>query len=147
MEPDTISADTMGDVLSDTTLPDVTRIVCYWEPGSEYTKYWAVRRGDTLLHFCMEEGTYSGDYGAEPFSNVLGQSGFRILVPRGAGYYAYDYYVPDSDGVPRLLADCANEVEEADLNGDGETDLRWYYHGGHRDIYVRPVWRKTLSGS
>ena len=31
---------------------------------------------------------------------------------------------------PRLLADCANEVEEADFNGDGETDLRWYYHGG-----------------
>ena len=31
---------------------------------------------------------------------------------------------------PWLLADCANEVEEADFNGDGETDLRWYYHGG-----------------
>ena len=31
---------------------------------------------------------------------------------------------------PRLLVDCANEVEEADFNGDGETDLCWYYHGG-----------------
>ena len=129
MEPDMVPVDTMGDTLVDETLPDGTRIVCYWEPGSEYTKYWAVRREDTLLRFCVEESAYGGDYGVEPFSNVLGQSGFRILAPRGAGYYAYDYYVLDSEGVPRLLADCANEVEEADFNGDGETDLRWYYHG------------------
>ena len=130
MEPDTVSADTMGEVLADETLPDGMRIVCYWEPGSELTKYWAVRQGDTLLRFCVEESAYGGDYGVEPFSNVLGQSGFRILAPRGAGYFAYDYYVPDGEGVPRLLADCANEVEEADFNGDGETDLRWFYHGG-----------------
>ena len=135
MEPDTVSADTMGDILVDEILPDGTRIVCYWEPGSEYTKYWAVRQGDTLLRFCVEESAYNGDYGVEPFSNVLGQSGFRILAPRGAGYFAYDYYVPDGDGVPRLLAGCANEVEEADFNGDGETDLRWYSHG-NTEVYT-----------
>ena len=135
MEPDTVSADTMGDILVDETLPDGTRIVCYWEPGSEYTKYWAVRRGDTLLRFCVEESGYNGDYGVEPFSGVLGQSGFRILAPRGAGYFAYDYYVPDGDGVPRLLAGCANEVEKADFNGDGETDLRWYSHG-NTEVYT-----------
>ena len=85
MEPDTVSEDTMGEVLVDETLPDGTRIVCCREPGSELTKYWAVRREDTLIRFCVEESTYSGDYGVEPFSNVLGQSGFRILAPRGAG--------------------------------------------------------------
>lgn len=147
MEPDTVSADTMGDVLVDETLPDGTRIVCCREPGSELTKYWAVRREDTLIRFCVEESTYSGDYGVEPFSNVLGQSGFRILAPRG-GYYAYDYYVPDSVGVPRLLAGCANEVEEADFNGDGETDLRWFYHGGQEmTTYFRRDGKLYESGA
>ena len=129
-EPDTVSADTMGEVLCDTTLPDGTWVVCYREPGSEYTKYWALRDGDTLLRFCAEESAYGAGYAAEPFSNVRGQDGFRILAPRGAGYFAYDYYVPDEAGVPRLLAACANSVETADFNGDGETDLRWDYHGG-----------------
>ena len=135
MEPDTVSTDTMGDVLRDKTMPDGTQIVCYREPGSTNIKYWAIRRGDTLLRFCAEESAYGGDYSAEPFSHVLGQSGFRILASRGAGYFAYDYYVLDSAGVPRLLAGCANRVEEADFNGDGETDLRWYYHG-EAEVYT-----------
>ncbi len=135
MEPDTVSADTMGAILCDETMPDGTQIVCYWEPGSTYVKYWAIRRGDTLLRFCAEESAYGGNNSAEPFSGVLGQSGFRILAPRGAGYFAYDYYVLDSAGVPRLLAGCANRVEEADFNGDGETDLRWYYHG-EAEVYT-----------
>ncbi len=136
MEPDTSSADTMGDILCDETLPDGTRIVCYWEPGSELSKYWAVYRDDdTLLRFCKEESGYTSDYTVEPFDDILGQSGFRLLAPRGAGYFAYDYYVVDGDGIPRLLARCANEVEETDLNHDGETDLRWYYHG-RREIFT-----------
>lgn len=154
MEPDTVSADAMGEVLYDATMPDGTRIVCYWEPGSEYTKYWAVRRGDTLLRFCAEDSAYGGEYGAEPFSNVLGQDGFRILGPRGAGYFAYDYYVLDGEGVPRLLAGCANHVEEADFNGDGETDLRWFYHGGREittcfrydgGLYTSPAYTPTFE--
>ena len=55
MEPDTASADTMGDVLVDETLPDGMRIVCYRESGSEYAKYWALRQGDTLLRFCINQ--------------------------------------------------------------------------------------------
>ena len=154
MEPDTVSADAMGKVLCDETMPDGTRIVCYWEPRSEYTKYWAVRRGDTLLRFCAEDSAYGGEYGAEPFSNVLGQDGFRILGPRGAGYFAYDYYVLDGEGVPRLLAGCANHVEEADFNGDGETDLRWFYHGGREittcfrydgGLYTSPAYTPTFE--
>lgn len=135
MEPDAVSAGAMGDILCDETLPDGTRIVCYWEPGTEYTKYWAVHQGDTLLRFCEEESGYGCGYAVEPFSGVLGQDGFRILAPRGAAYDACDYYVLDSEGVPRLLAHCANQVEEADLDQDGETDLRWYYHGG-RDVFT-----------
>lgn len=147
MEPDTAPADTMGEILCDETLPGGLRIVCYWEPESEYTKYWAVRQeGDTLLRFCREESGYHFDYAVEPFSGVLGQEGFRILAPRGAGYFAYDYYVMDDEGVPRLLAGCANEVEEVDLNQDGEVDLRWYSHGGRYEFsYFRRNGQLYLS--
>ena len=126
MEPDTVSVRTMGNVLCDETMPDGTRVVCYWD-DSEHVKYWALRQGDTLLRFCREENEYDSDYAAEPFINVLGEKGFRILDPRGA-YFAYDYYVLDGAGVPRLLAACANHVEEIAM-GD-EVGLRWFYHGG-----------------
>ncbi len=130
MEADEVSADTMGEVLCDETMPDGTRIVCYQDQEDAMVKYWAVRKGDMLTRFCQEESAYRDGYAVEPFSDVLGESGFRILAPRGAAYFAYDYYVLDENGIPKLLADCANQVDEVDLNGDGETDLRWYYHGG-----------------
>ena len=53
MEPDVMSADTMGEVLVDRKLTDGTEVVCYWMPDSEYTKYWAIRQGDSLLRFCV----------------------------------------------------------------------------------------------
>lgn len=143
MEPDTVSAGTMGEILCDKTLPDGTEIVCYWhpdhltDPDYQFTKYWAVRRGGELLRFCQEESGYdsSGDYDVTPFSDILGQSGFRIRALRGAAYMAYDYYVLDENGVPRLLADCANDVVEADFNNDGVTELMWFYHGGQEIFY------------
>ncbi|MDO4315321.1 MAG: hypothetical protein Q4C45_06040 [Oscillospiraceae bacterium] len=143
MEPDRVSADTMGEILCDKTLPDGTEIVCYWhpdyltDPEYQYTKYWAVRRGDELLRFCREDSAYSSseDYDVTAFSGVLGQDGFRIKAHRGAAYLAYDYYVVDGDGVPRLLADCANTVLEGDFNSDGVTELLWFYHGGREAYY------------
>ena len=135
MKADTASSDTMGDLLCSTRLPDGTEVVCYWEPESDYTKYWAIRQADgTLRRFCQEYSAYTEGYSAEPFSDILGQDGFRISAPRGAAYHAYDYYTVDPSGTPRLLADCANDVTEADLNADGETELLWFYHGG-RDIF------------
>jgi hypothetical protein len=141
MEPDTVSADTMGDVLCDETLPDGTEVVCYWEPDHltnpdhAYTKYWAVRRGDTLLRFCQEDSGYIGGYAVTAFTNILGQDGFRMTAPRGAAYTANDYYVLDDGGTPQLLADCAGDVSEADVNGDGETELFWFYHDGSVACY------------
>lgn len=136
MEPDTVSADTMGDILCDQKLSDETRIVCYWELGDEYTKYWAVRKEDgSLLRFCREDSGYNDGYSVSLFYGILRQDGFRLFAPRGAAYNACDYYVFDSEGVPRLLASCSGEVEESDLNGDGETDLHWYYHGGGMETF------------
>lgn len=135
MEPDAVSADTMGDLLCDTLLPNGRSVVCYWEPNSDYTKYWAIRQEDgTLQRFCEEYTAYTEGYAAEPFTDILGQDGFRIIAPRGAAYLAFDYYTLDETGTPRLLATCANDVIEADVNGDGETELLWFYHGG-QDIY------------
>lgn len=142
MEPDTVSADTMGEILCDKTLPDGTSIVCYWHPDHltdptyQFTKYWAVRRGDELLRFCQETSGYDsdGDYDVTPFSDILGQSGFCIKALRGAAYLAYDYYIMDESGVPRLLADCANTVLEGDFNSDGVMELIWFYHN-FQEVY------------
>ncbi len=136
MEPDVAGMETMGEVLCDETLPGGTRVVCYWhpdrltDPDCRYEKYWAVHQGDKLLRFAAESSGYEGGYGVRPFSNVLGQSGFCIEAPRGAAYTAWDYYVFDETGVPRLLMDCSNDVLERDVNGDGVTELIWNYHGG-----------------
>lgn len=142
MEPDTAGLETMGELLCDETLPGGTRVVCYWrpdhtagpnhltDPDAQYEKHWAIHQGDQLLRFAAEYSGYEDGYRVRAFENVLGQSGFRIEAPRGAAYTAYDYYVFDETGVPRLLMDCSNNVLERDVNGDGVTELVWDYHGG-----------------
>ena len=136
MEPDTVSMNAMGEVLCDKTLPDGLEVVCFWEDGpASGVKYWAIRRGDKLLRFCREESCYTEGYDVASFTEVLGQDGFRIVAPRGVAYTAYDYYVLDDTGVPRLLADCANYVLEMDFNSDGVTELMWFYHGGQEIYY------------
>lgn len=133
--PDAASADTMGDIICDEILPDGTEIVCYWAPGTEYTKYWAIRQGDALLRFCEEESGYREDYRVEPFSGVLGHDGFRILCPRGSSYYADDYYYLDGDGVPRLLAACSGSVLARDMDNDSQRELLWLSGGAVPSIY------------
>lgn len=150
VEPMVASADSMGEIMCDRTLkePSGTRIVCYCDPDSEDIKYWAVWNGNALTRFCREESGYREGYDVEPFFDVLGQSGFRILAPRGSAYVAYDYYVMGENGVPQLLAECANQVEEVDVNRDGEVDLRWYYHGGQETYYYfRQNGQLYFSGS
>lgn len=44
----------------------------------------------------------------------------------------------EETGAPRLLADCANDVIEADVNGDDERELLWFYHGGRDIFYLFP---------
>ena len=130
LEPDTVSVDTMGEVLVDKTLSDGTRIVCYWDPDPEnqYTKYWAIRDGDALLRFYKEESGYNRDYDVGEYTNLFDHDGFILYAPRGAAYFAIDYWYLDEDGMPQMLADCSNRVIRADWNGDGEDDLMWFYH-------------------
>ena len=141
--PDTVPADAMGEVLAEAELMDGQQVVCYWEPGSDTTKYWAVRQGNELLRFAVEDSAYTGGYSVGEFSSLLGQSGFVIEAPRGAAYTARDYYVFDEEGIPRLLADCAQPTYAPDLDGDGYPDPLWLYHGG-REAYCYLVWEDAV---
>lgn len=141
--PDTVPADAMGEVLAELELMGGQQVLCYREPGSDTVKYWAVRQGDELLRFAVEESAYAGGYDVGEFSSLLGQSGFVITAPRGAAYTARDYYVFDEEGVPRLLADCAQPTYAPDLDGDGYPDPLWLYHGG-REAYCYLAWEDAL---
>ena len=141
--PDTVPADAMGEVLAEAELMDGQQVVCYRELGSDTTKYWAVRQGDELLRFAVEDSAYTGGYTVGEFSSLLGQSGFVITAPRGAAYTARDYYVFDEVGVPRLLAHCAQPTYAPDLDGDGYPDPLWLYHGG-REAYCYLAWEDAL---
>ena len=141
--PYTDPADTMGEVLAEAELLSGQQVVCYRELGSDTVKYWAVRQGDELLRFAVEDSAYADGYGVEDFSSLLGQNGFVIEAPRGAAYTARDYYVFDEEGVPQLLADCAQPTYAPDLDGDGFPDPLWLYHGG-REAYCYLVWEDAV---
>lgn len=141
--PDTVPADSMGELLAEVALMDGQQVLCYRAPGSDTVKYWAVRQEDELLRFAVEDSAYDGGYSVGEFSSLLGRSGFVIEAPRGAAYTARDYYVFDEEGVPRLLADCAQPTYAPDLDGDGYPDPLWLYHGG-REAYCYLVWEDAL---
>ena len=141
--PDTVPAEAMGEVLAEAELLSGQQVVCYRELDSDTTKYWAVRQGDELLRFAVEDSAYADGYGVEDFSSLLGRSGFVIEAPRGAAYTARDYYVFDGEGVPRLLAGCAQPTYAPDLDGDGFPDPLWLYHGG-REAYCYLVWEGAV---
>jgi len=74
-------------------------------------------------------GGYQEGYGIEPYEDVFGHDGFYIVCPRGTAYVAYDYYYFNADGTLKLLIQCSNYVIEDDIDGDGEKELQWFYHG------------------
>lgn len=119
MEPDTVSADTMGEVLVDETLPDGTRIVCCREPGSELTKYWAVRREDTLIRFCVEERAHTAAITAwSPFQMCWGRAAFGSWHPGGPAFET-DLYLAANGGAAglTLLADGGSVEGSASMSG------------------------------
>lgn len=135
-EPSFVPVSAMGELLCDATLSNGAEVVCYWEPNTEYTKYWAIRQGDMLLRFCQEESGYKSSYTISEYTNVLGHDGFRIECPRGAAYQAYDYYYWDENGMPCLLAAAAADLLEEDVNDDGTKELFTFYHGGRDISYI-----------
>ncbi len=78
---------------------------------------------------------YQDGYDIKPYENVFGYDGFYIVCPRGAAYVAQDYYYFEPDGTLKLMIDCCNHVIVQDLDGDGATELLWFYHGGALAYY------------
>ena len=129
---------TTGDIaetLASLTLSDGTEVLFYRALSGE--KYCAYIPAGTerLIRFTWEDNGYgSGGYSISTFEHVLGRSGFRIQCPRGAAYYADDYYYFDAGGTLWQLADCGSTARQTDLDQDGERELLWDYHGG-REVY------------
>jgi len=62
-------------------------------------------------------------------------SGFYIMAPRGASYYARDYYYFDADGKLQFLISGTFLDILADFNNDGQNEMLWFYHGGRDAVY------------
>lgn len=119
----------IAETLASQTLPDGTEVLFYTSTsGGKYCAYIPAGT-ERLIRFTEESNVYTDGYDISLYENVLGTSGFRIECPRGAAYYANDYYYFDEDGTLWLLAACGSEALEVDLNGDGQKELFWSYHG------------------
>ena len=114
--------------LAHATLPDGTKVLFYISlSGDKYGAYIPAGT-EQLIRFTHEDNAYTDGYEVSLYENVLGQSGFCMACPRGAAYYANDYYYFDEDGALWLLAACGSEAVETDLDGNGEKELLWSYH-------------------
>lgn len=114
--------------LAHATLPDGTKVLFYISISGEKYGAYVPAGTERLIRFTHEDNAYTDGYGVSLYENVLGKSGFCMECPRGAAYYANDYYYFDEDGVLWLLASCGSEAMEVDLNRDGEKELLWSYH-------------------
>lgn len=114
--------------LAHATLPDGTKVLFYISPSGDKYGAYIPAGTEQLIRFTHEDNAYTDGYEVSLYENVLGQSGFCVACPRGAAYYANDYYYFDEDGVLWLLAACGSEAVETDLDGNGEKELLWSYH-------------------
>lgn len=93
----------------------------------------------TQGYWADENWGYQNGYDIQPYENVFGHDGFYIACPRGAAYGAYDYYYFEPDGTLKLVIQCCNYVVAQDLNGDGATELLWFYDGGAEAYYCYEI--------
>jgi len=130
-------------IISDHSILSLTELsteleIC-WYLDNEVQKCAYRRYGGDWIQFLAEDSGYRDGFGAKLYDNLFGHSGFCIVAPRGAAYYAQDYYYFDVDGVLRFLF-CGTFLDVfVDFNNDGVNELIWFYHGGRDAAYYYPV--------
>ena len=120
-------------ILSLTEL-STTLDIC-WYLDNDVQKCAYRRFGGDWIRFVSEDSGYRDGFGAGLFNDLFGHSGFYITAPRGAAYYAKDYYYFDVDGTLRFLFDGTYLDTFVDFNNDGDNELLWFYHGGRDAEY------------
>ncbi|MEA4813354.1 MAG: M56 family metallopeptidase [Oscillospiraceae bacterium] len=125
----------------------IVSYVC--DRGTEVMFYRA-QNGDIYGAYMMDDDTvvqfaqgywadnnwgYQDGYDIKPYKNVFGHDGFYVVYPAGAAFIANDYYYFEPDGTLKLMIHCCNNVLAQDLDGDGATELLWFYHGGELAYY------------
>jgi len=120
-------------ILNQSKLPDGTEVCWYIDNDIVNCAYR--KHGGGWIRFITEDSGYRDGFGAEPYSNLFGFSGFYIMAPRGAAYYAHDYYYFDADGKLQFLISGTYLDIIADFNNDGQNELLWFYHGGRDAVY------------
>lgn len=134
VSPAEVDKSDIYETITSLTLSNGTEVLFYYAlSGVKYCAY--ITSDGTLTRFTTEDNSYSDGYSITAFTGLFGHDGFRIQCPRGAAYAACDYYYFDQDGVLRLLAACAGDTLEQDLNGDGAAELLWFYHAGRECYY------------
>ncbi|MDO4539952.1 MAG: hypothetical protein Q4B48_02445 [Syntrophomonadaceae bacterium] len=127
----------IAEILAEYRTDDGGRVLFYRSHAGEKYCAYQPTGSDRLYQLTQEVNFYEEGYAIVPFTDVLGHDGFRIGCPRGAAYYALDYYYFDDTGMPRMLAACANYVLEEDFDQDGQRELLWFYHGREPYYYFR----------
>lgn len=103
--------------------------------------YGAYRMNDDMVvrfiqgYWADNNWGYQDGYDIKPYDNVFGHDGFYVVYPGGAAFIAHDYYYFEPDGTLKLMIHCCNHVIAQDLDGDGATELLWFYHGGGLAYY------------
>ena len=120
-------------VLSMTELSDELDICWYLDNDIQKCAYR--RYGGEWFQFLAEDSAYRDGFGAQSYENLFGHSGFFIEAPRGAAYFAYDYYYFEEDGTLRFLFAGTFLDTFVDFNNDGNNELLWFYHGDRDAIY------------
>ena len=115
-----------------------TEVIFYRAQNGDIYGAYIMMDGDMVVRFTQgywadNNWGYQNGYDIQPYNNVFGHDGFYIVCPRGAAYDAYDYYYFDADGTLKVLIQCSNYVVENDMNGDGQKELLYFYHGYPND--------------
>jgi len=131
-----------NNVLSLSKLSDGTEVCWYIIDDIRSCAYR--KHGGEWIRFVTEDSGYLDGYGAEPYSNLFGHSGFYIKAPRGAAYYAYDYYYFDTDGKLQFLFGGTYLDTPVDFNNDSNNDLLYFYHAGRIARYYYKVGEDIL---